>query len=790
MQITILRLITLLLCSLLFLWIVACNTNQKTTSVATIEYPLDGAVFAAEELIEFKATIEGEAIDSQDLLWEVILHHNSHKHLDEFAFKGLQGTWEFPDHGDNTYSELCLSTLVNTEKTNTNCVNLYHKEVSYTFDSVPSGLELSYNSSTYTTPFTGKESVQTLRISDQPSTITAFYNTPTPNSTAPQLDISQALESYAIGDTILLSGQAIDKEDGILASSTLHWTVTKHNSDNSQSTSFQKTGETLSWQIPNHSDDSYFEVCLRAHDSSDTLTRECLDIANKEIIYQFDSQPQGLTLSYENELYTTPFTIKGIENAQRTIFAPSPQNDYAFQSWSIDGSQDENTQNQQITLSTDKKLINATFVKTQQRLTQETYIEFEGFATPVTIEWTNGNRLFVSEKHGKIWVIQDGKLIKEPFADLSKESNHRGDRGILGLTLHPQFPDIPYVYTLYTYDPPEVYNYLGDDFAGPDGAGQRTVRLVRYTADPQHNFNKVLPNSAKVLVGQNGNWQTSGDPFSRGRDVADETTKWACYKDGQHIQDCIPQDDLAHASGSLMFAKDGSLLFSIGDGVDGDKSYDLALRTLDLNSFAGKLLRIDPKTGQGLNDNPFFNGNPDSTQSKVYNLGLRNPFRFTLHPETDEPYIADVGWEEWEEINRGIGQNFGWPCYEGSDEGSRKAASYNAKQQCQDLYQTDQASAPFYSWYHPIDKGGAAIIGPFYTGTSFPDKYQNGLFFGDYVEKKLWVLFSDNDNVRTEFFTDLPFPPTDIKLGPDGDLYIVDYLDQRIVKLFFETHNE
>jgi glucose/arabinose dehydrogenase len=50
--------------------------------------------------------------------------------------------------------------------------------------------------------------------------------------------------------------------------------------------------------------------------------------------------------------------------------------------------------------------------------------------------------------------------------------------------------------------------------------------------------------------------------------------------------------------------------------------------------------------------------------------GLRNPFRFTLHPVTREPYIGDVGWNAWEEINTGKGANFGWPCYEGGAAGT------------------------------------------------------------------------------------------------------------------------
>ena len=46
---------------------------------------------------------------------------------------------------------------------------------------------------------------------------------------------------------------------------------------------------------------------------------------------------------------------------------------------------------------------------------------------------------------------------------------------------------------------------------------------------------------------------------------------------------------------------------------------------------------------------------------------MRNPFRFTLQPGTEEIYFGDVGWNTWEEVNHGVaGTNFGWPCYEGN----------------------------------------------------------------------------------------------------------------------------
>ena len=96
------------------------------------------------------------------------------------------------------------------------------------------------------------------------------------------------------------------------------------------------------------------------------------------------------------------------------------------------------------------------------------------------------------------------------------------------------------------------------------------------------------------------------------------------------------------------------------------------------NQWNGKILRIDPVTGDGVSTNPFYDtGNPRSPQSRVWTLGLRNPFRMALMPNTGSHLsgdgnpgtivLGDVGSAFHEELNviDGPGQNFGWPLWEG-----------------------------------------------------------------------------------------------------------------------------
>ncbi len=84
----------------------------------------------------------------------------------------------------------------------------------------------------------------------------------------------------------------------------------------------------------------------------------------------------------------------------------------------------------------------------------------------------------------------------------------------------------------------------------------------------------------------------------------------------------------------------------------------------------GAILRVDPDTGAALPDNPAA-GSADPMTRRIVAHGFRNPFRLTLRPGTGEVWAGDVGWNEWEEVDRvaaptaGVG-NYGWPCYEGA----------------------------------------------------------------------------------------------------------------------------
>ena len=127
----------------------------------------------------------------------------------------------------------------------------------------------------------------------------------------------------------------------------------------------------------------------------------------------------------------------------------------------------------------------------------------------------------------------------------------------------------------------------------------------------------------------------------------------------------VPSTSLTHTAGMLKFGRPNELFIGIGDDALNEDDA-LKLYALEMDKPYGKVLRIDPVTGGGLPDNPFYDGNPDSWQSKVYAMGFRNPFSGFYDTAANQLYVGDVGEQKWEEVNLVLpGRTYGWPCYEG-----------------------------------------------------------------------------------------------------------------------------
>src|SRR5438445_244618 len=211
--------------------------------------------------------------------------------------------------------------------------------------------------------------------------------------------------------------------------------------------------------------------------------------------------------------------------------------------------------------------------------------------------------------------------------------------------------------------------------------------------------------------------------------------------------------------------------------------------------------RLDPVTGAAAPGNP---NTGDANAQRIVAYGLRNPFRFTIRPGTSEVWVADVGWDTWEEIDRILSptnvpiENFGWPCYEGNGrQPGYDGANLNI---CENLYAAGAGAVnpPYYTYAHSArvvpgescPNGGSSITGlAFYTGGSYPTTYNGSLFFADYSRNCIWAMLAgsnglpDPNNIVT--FVAPAAAPVELQIGPGGDLFYVDFNGGTIRRITF-----
>jgi glucose/arabinose dehydrogenase len=406
-----------------------------------------------------------------------------------------------------------------------------------------------------------------------------------------------------------------------------------------------------------------------------------------------------------------------------------------------------------------------------------------GLIQPTSIDFSNdGRNMYIAQKDGNVIVVRDGVRQTTPFIDISGQVNNNSDRGLLDIAVHPNFPITPFVYLLFTYDPPQVYNNLTDALAGPDKPGNRAGRLVRVTADAATNYTRAVTGSEVILLGSNSLWANFNAFINSTENIT--APQGGLNPDGSYIRDFIASDSQSHTVGSLAFSSDGSLYVSIGDGASYNTVDPRATRVQDLDSLSGKLLRINPINGQGFANNPYYNGDLDSNRSKVYQYGLRNPFRVSTNPITGQPYIGDVGWGQWEEINAGpAGANFGWPYFEGANGASQKTYSYQDLPKAIEFYASGQSTTPsIYALNHAADGINAIVMGAYYTGSTYPSQYQNNIFFNDLGQGIVRAATLDSNGVvasMENFATGAQYV-VQIVQGTDGNLYFVDLDDGKV----------
>ncbi len=246
-----------------------------------------------------------------------------------------------------------------------------------------------------------------------------------------------------------------------------------------------------------------------------------------------------------------------------------------------------------------------------------------GLTQPVLIRHAGDGtrRLFIVQQTGIIKVLQPGSSTPTDFIDLSTKivipPSPSDERGLLGLTFHPQFETNGYFFVNYTR------------------ASDGDTIVSRFKAINGNSIGD--PNSERIVIGP------INQPFTN------------------------------HNGGMIEFREDNPGVFNLYIGMgDGGAGNDPDNYAQDINELLGKFLRITPDvSGNDANppytipaDNPFVGLDG---RDEIYAVGLRNPWRWSFdRGGTHQLWAADVGQGSWEEVDLITrGANYGWRVYEG-----------------------------------------------------------------------------------------------------------------------------
>jgi glucose/arabinose dehydrogenase len=373
----------------------------------------------------------------------------------------------------------------------------------------------------------------------------------------------------------------------------------------------------------------------------------------------------------------------------------------------------------------------------QVTLTVQRVFPALSFAFPVAMLQAPNDttRWFVVEQGGVVRVFDNNPNVATTttFIDISARVTFPADSelGLLGMAFHPQFSTNRTVYLFYSHNDVNL--------------GRLVSRISEFTANTLGLA--VDPTTERVLI--------------------------TIPK---------PNGETNHNGGNLAFGVDGLLYAGLGDGGGGNDNHGAIGNAQSTNTVLGKMLRINVLpgiTGNGYSiplSNPFAANPPCriddpinrlATQPcpEIFALGFRNPFRWSFDRGTGQLWVGDVGQSAVEEVNRvGLGENFGWRCFEGTRNTGLGCGAPGPTQ------------VPVAQYGRDV---GTTVIGGFvYRGSRFPGLVGRYIF-GDFGSGRIFNIDARAQPVlemTTGFSSGLNI--SSFGEGVDGELFVVHYSGQ------------
>ncbi len=317
-------------------------------------------------------------------------------------------------------------------------------------------------------------------------------------------------------------------------------------------------------------------------------------------------------------------------------------------------------------------------------------------------------RLFLVSKVGRIWVVENGDIRRTPFLDITDRVDAaQSERGLLSVAFDPDFAANGEFYV---------------NYSSKKGDGDTVV--ARFRAED--------------------------------RQTADSASEVEILR--------INQPAANHNGGQLQFGPDGYLYIGMGDGGAAGDPWDNAE---NLQALLGKMLRIKvsgEETYAIPATNPFL-GREDA-HPEIWAYGVRNPWRFSFDRATGDLYIADVGQNQWEEIDfqpadSAGGEHYGWNTLEGNH-------CYDPPENC------DASGKVPPVWEYPHPEGCSITGGYVYRGQQFP-QMQGIYFYADFCSGRIYALHRDeNGDWQSRPVLDTGLNIASFGEDEGGELYVLD----------------
>jgi glucose/arabinose dehydrogenase len=341
--------------------------------------------------------------------------------------------------------------------------------------------------------------------------------------------------------------------------------------------------------------------------------------------------------------------------------------------------------------------------------------------TPWAIAFLPDGRLLITERPGRLRIVEKGKLLPEAVKGTPKVWEKQ-DGGLFDVEVHPQYAQNGWIYLSYSETLPGYVPPATPPDQPPPAAPPQAGRGRGGPPDPP-----TMTVIVRGKINKNNEWTDEQLIFRAKPDVYSSTN--------------------AHYGSRFIFDKQNHLFYTLGEKNDPSKAQDL---TTPL----GKIHRVNDD-GSAPKDNPFVG--KDNAVPTIWSYGHRNPQGLAWDPVSGKLWESEHGPQGGDEVNIiEPGHNYGWGVITmGTD---RRVTE-----------QTHEGMEQPIVYYTPTIAPSGMV---FYTGSRYPG-WTNNLFMSALGGQQLRRLEISGDKVTHQEQVFNQFGRVhDVIIGPDGYLYV------------------